>query len=223
MKFPLLRTRYAFTLVELLVVIAIIGVLAGLLLPAIQQARESARRMSCSSNMRQLVMAATDFHTAYKKLPSSSRPPMVGSGPRIAGLTLILPYMEQGNLYSAYQLNKDWNDNTTQAGAVGPSPLVENTPTNRAIAEIRIKLFNCPSSANPNRRDGDPEVKSTPYVNSGWSESVAVTDYSPILGVNYQLRLLSPVALSAQGSRRDITIELKPGTTETSRMACRIR
>ncbi len=92
------RRRPGFTLVELLVVIAIIGVLAGLLLPAIQAARESARRMTCSSNLRQLSMAALSYEVSYRRLPSG----WISDGTNNPGwgwAAGLLPYVEANNVY----------------------------------------------------------------------------------------------------------------------------
>jgi prepilin-type N-terminal cleavage/methylation domain-containing protein len=91
--------KFAFTLVELLVVIAIIGILVGLLLPAVQAAREAARRIQCTNNQKQLVLAMHNFHDAFKKFPPLRGGPIGGDQNRCAdkfGLVFALPYIEQG-------------------------------------------------------------------------------------------------------------------------------
>jgi prepilin-type N-terminal cleavage/methylation domain-containing protein len=89
------RQRSAFTLVELLVVIAIIGILIALLLPAIQAAREAARRSQCSNNMKQMGLAALNFESSRKGLP----PFRIGDHEQ-TWMVLILPYMEETRLSS---------------------------------------------------------------------------------------------------------------------------
>jgi type II secretory pathway pseudopilin PulG len=90
-----------FHVVELLVVIAIIGILVGLLLPAVQAAREAARRMQCSNNLKQLGLALHNYESAFKVLPYGSSWP---NGPsvnwrRMSGHIAMLPYVEQGPLF----------------------------------------------------------------------------------------------------------------------------
>jgi len=121
------RRHGGFTLVELLVVIAIIGVLVALLLPAVQAARESARRMSCQNNLKQLGLALHSFHDAYAGFPpgrvnatatSSSWPPF------------ILPYIEQKNLFERYRFDLRWDDANTN---------------DNGVIQTTIKTFMCPS------------------------------------------------------------------------------
>ncbi len=160
------RARRGFTLIELLVVIAIIGVLVALLLPAIQAARESARRSQCQSNLKQLGIAAQTFHDATKTLPSSVRPGGNTLSPRIAGLTFILPNLEQSAIFDQYRQDLNWSN-------------VANVPfTSRPLS-----VFVCPSSPGSasDRWDGDPQPPAT------FSNLVAVTDYSPVIGVDQRL------------------------------------
>lgn len=127
-----LRSSKAFTLVELLVVIAIIGVLIALLLPAVQQAREAARRMQCSNNLKQLALALHNHHDTYGYMP-----PMrdIGGGHsgRRNGFILLLPFVEQNNTYE--QITAD----------LGPNPW-----DNRAYwNDFGFDGFTCPSSIPP--------------------------------------------------------------------------
>src|SRR2546423_7031733 len=106
MAFPALlyprSGRSAFSLLELLVVIAIIGVLVALLLPAVQAAREAARRMSCGNNLRQIGLGLQNFEAIFKCFPSSLRPTPPDPNGFFSGWSVhaqILPYLEQANLY----------------------------------------------------------------------------------------------------------------------------
>ena len=115
------NSRSAFTLVELLVVIAIIGILIGLLLPAVQAAREAARRMQCTNQLKQLGLAAQNFHDVQKVLPSASYQTLFkkyssnGQWGRFSGLCVMLPYVEQSALYTELlkqieNVGCPWND-----------------------------------------------------------------------------------------------------------------
>src|ERR1044072_5636270 len=93
--------RSAFTLFDLLVVIAIIGVLVALLLPAVQAAREAARRMQCSNHLKQIGLAAQNFHNTYRASPPTRYPCHFG-GWAVA----LMPYFEQQNVFDALSKTK---------------------------------------------------------------------------------------------------------------------
>jgi prepilin-type N-terminal cleavage/methylation domain-containing protein len=118
---------FGFTLVELLVVIAIIGVLVALLLPAVQSARESARRMQCSNNLRQISIAVHSYHDAIKYLPPASTNAALSGSSAFAA---ILPYIEQSNAYTLYDFSKG-----------------NSEPVNLLAVSQRIKTFICPTCA----------------------------------------------------------------------------
>lgn len=94
------RSRFAFTLVELLVVIAIIGILVGLLLPAVQAAREAARRMQCSNNLKQLALATHNYESSFKRFPA-----LTGSS-SFSPQARVLPFIEQANLQNLIDFNQ---------------------------------------------------------------------------------------------------------------------
>ncbi len=136
--------RQAFTLVELLVVIAVIGILVGLLLPAVQQVREAARRTDCSNKLKNLGLAVHNFAST-----GGERLPMLGEGQEGGHWSaFILPYVEQTSLFEAISFGS--NDFATSVALTNAS-LGSTNPIERNIAacEVRLELFKCPSSIAP--------------------------------------------------------------------------
>jgi len=124
-----IHRRRGFTLIELLVVIAIIAVLIALLLPAVQSAREAARRSQCTNNLKQLGLALHNYNDVVGSVPTSSRG-WWGQFP------MMLPYMEQTPLFNS--MNFSYNENVSARSVAGGS-------TNGTAQQLTIAVFNCPS------------------------------------------------------------------------------
>src|ERR1044071_8566729 len=101
-----MRRSNGFTLVELLVVIAIIGVLVALLLPAVQAAREAARRSQCTNHLKQLGLAAQNYPDSMLRFPAGTQ---LGSSGGVSAIVFILPYLEQGNRVDLFDFSVDIN------------------------------------------------------------------------------------------------------------------
>ncbi|MDR2642914.1 MAG: DUF1559 domain-containing protein, partial [Planctomycetaceae bacterium] len=123
-----------FTLVELLVVIAIIGVLIALLLPAVQAAREAARRMQCSDHLKNIALATHNYHDIYQTLPPGSK----GDGGPTWAL-LLLPYVEQHALYSRYNIKRLAWDTVIDSGFEASNFAV--------LKDVKISIYTCPSDS----------------------------------------------------------------------------
>jgi prepilin-type N-terminal cleavage/methylation domain-containing protein len=154
------RNRAAFTLIELLVVIAIIGILIALLLPAIQRVRESANRIKCANNLKQLALACNTYHDAQNRFPRSR----VNN---TSWLVYLLPFVEQQNLFRQYDVTKPWDD-----------------AANRPVITTHIPAYMCPTTGAA-RVDTATLGPSVPIAVGDYNTCRKIKNSSaPILGVN---------------------------------------
>lgn len=165
------------TLIELLVVIAIIAILLGLLLPAVQMARESAARIACTNNLKQLGLAAHQHHDAYGKFPPGwvQAPATVPQGRIVQGGhgfgSFLLPYIEQAPLAQIYRWDKR-----------------SQGPENQPVATTPLKVFQCPSAESDRRVTQDQDPLNYSYGGYG-----ACTDYTGIRDIDTRLEQLGYV------------------------------
>jgi prepilin-type N-terminal cleavage/methylation domain-containing protein len=172
------RTRplsAAFTLVELLVVIAIIGVLVALLLPAVQAAREAARRSQCANNFKQLGLASHNYISAYECIPPSATDAI---GNRRGYLSYILPFIEQSTIANIYNPDVEWF-----------------APENQQAITTPLDFVLCPSAPNPRSSEGTTD---------GVAWKGACTDFGVMQGLDGSVTAMGiPANYPMQGMTRD--------------------
>ncbi|HUG91849.1 MAG TPA: DUF1559 domain-containing protein, partial [Planctomycetaceae bacterium] len=159
--------RSGFTLIELLVVIAIIALLVALLLPAVQQAREAARRTQCRNHLKQLGLAVHNYESSHRYLPPSASIRMVGEINTNASWSIhgrILPYLDQAPLYGHVDLSIAWDDQA-------------------AISGLKIPVYACPTDiGSDTARDVSPKLASPLYPTTYGFNFGTWLVYDPVSG-----------------------------------------
>ncbi len=193
-----------FTLVELLVVIAIIGILIALLLPAVQAAREAARRAQCCNNLKQIGLAMHNYADCHRALPIGlqASPLGIGTGgrPRMPGhtvLAMILPFHEQANVLALYH-----------------PELANSHEINRDATRAQMKVYQCPSDGSSGRT----------AINRGMRTEMSRSNYAVCFGAHTMLRDANGINIMTSPSRVGIDFETDGAfRMDDSRKWCCIR
>jgi prepilin-type N-terminal cleavage/methylation domain-containing protein len=230
--------RRGFTLVELLVVMAIIGVLAGLLLPAVNQAREAARKMSCSNNIRQIGLAEMEYEQSYKRLTAYNcqwgfggvgsdfwvQPPGYGVAGRWSGFIALLPYMDEGPLYTAFHNGTAgfWGGNQYAWGPYGSilnaaSAANMGAPADTATRpswaseykpnRTQVGTFRCPSDPGKMRPGSMWNIARTNYAFCMGDGQIGINGGDPVVDVTrgaFQQNLYHTMAAITDGAANTV-------------------
>lgn len=214
-----------FTLVELLVVITIIGILVGLLLPAVQAAREAARRIQCANNLKQIGLALHNYHASHSTFPLSTTTAASSSAGCQSGLfswlAMSLPYLEQDNLHQAI----DWNVGMADdCGGSFSRLTVSSDHPNAAAGSVELPGFLCPSDFyGQNDVLGSARLAPGSYAgNIGWPIGSSLPGGSRITEHNGFMGLASPRQTVAWHKSRVGIRDITDGTSHTAAVSERL-
>jgi prepilin-type N-terminal cleavage/methylation domain-containing protein len=193
----------AFTLVELLVVIAIIGVLVALLLPAVQAAREAARRAQCANNLKQIGLGFLNFESTKKHFPPGQFKPLgLATSKAVSWTVWHLPYIEQQNVFDQFDFSKSVTEHpNNRADMKGPS---------NAILDVYL----CPSTSRlGNYRDESHRLFGLPVgANNDTGNGLACIDYLGIPGPDYDvINKVSGISYGSEGAAGNTSFEIDRG------------
>jgi len=199
--------KRGFTLIELLVVIAIIAILVALLLPAVQQAREAARRSQCKNNLKQIGLALHNYHDTHSCFPPMRCQKYVGtnlSGTAWSWGTFILPYVEQAALYESLDVGS-----ASLWGALSDA-------NKRPLLQTPLSVFRCPSDIGPILNNLRPFEFATPALLSTTSNYIVNSSGGVILADEHNNSTATPIfAGFIQGQKRVLFRDITDGLSNT--------
>ena len=172
-----------FTLIELLVVIAIIAILIALLLPAVQQAREAARRTQCRNNLKQYGLALHNYHDVHNMFPPSGAiadragSPGWWSDQMVSWQGRVLPFMDQQPLYNQINFSRIWDTATRVGGVPHPATSIAAFGNGQTFSDIQLPYARCPSD--------DSKKRSVNDTWDNWGGDAYLGSYTGSMGINW--------------------------------------